>query len=51
MFNLTFRHINDVLTFYNPTFSEYFDQIYRRELEIQETTDLTKIALYPDLFL
>ena len=50
-FNYTFRYIDDDLSFNNPTFSEHLDQICPSELDIKETADSKKSALYLDLFL
>ena len=47
-FNLTFRYIDDVLSLNNPKCNDYIDVIYRKELEINETTDAPKWANYLD---
>ena len=45
-FNFIFRYIDDVWSLNNPTFSEHLDHKYPNELEMKETTDLKKSALY-----
>ena len=44
-FNFTFRYIDDVLSLNNLKFVE---QIYPIELQIKDTTDIVKSALYLD---
>ena len=48
-FNLTYRHIDDVLSINNPEFENYLGQIYPAELEIKDTTESTTSASYLDL--
>ena len=50
-FNFTFRYIDDVLSLNNPHFVDYLHLIYPSELEIKDTTDTRRSALYLDLFL
>jgi len=38
-FNLTFRHIDDVLSLNNSRFGDFADRIYPIELEANDTTD------------
>ena len=39
MFNLTYRCIDDVLPINKPEFENYLEQMYRFELEIENTTE------------
>ena len=51
-FNFTFRYIDDVLSLNNYNrFSDHLHLIYPSELEIKDTTDTDKSALYLNLFL
>ena len=47
--NFTFRYIYDVLSLNNSRFGEIVDRIYPIELEIQDTTDTDRSALYLDI--
>ena len=38
-FNRTFRYIDDLLTFNNPGFCTFIDQIYPKELKLKRTTE------------
>ena len=51
LFNLTYRHIDDVLSINNPEFENYLDQMYPAELEIKDATESTTSASYLDLLL
>lgn len=46
---MIFRYIDDVLSLNNSKFDECVDRIYHFELEIMDTTDTSKSALYLDL--
>ena len=48
-FNFTFRYIDDVLSLNNSRFGDFVDRIYPIELEIKNTTDTDRYALYLDL--
>ena len=48
-FNFTFRYIDDVLSLNNSRFGDFVDRIYPIELEIKNTTDTDRSALYLDL--
>ena len=50
-FNSTFRHIDDVLSLNDSKFGDYVERICPIELEIMDTTDTVKSALYLDLHL
>ena len=50
-FNFTFRYIDDVLSLNNYTFGDFVDRIYPIELEIKDTTDTDRSALYLDIHL
>ena len=50
-FNFTFRYIDDVLSLNNTKFGDYVERIYPIELEIKDTIDTGKSALYLDLHL
>ena len=47
-FNLNFRNMDDVLSLNNTKFNDYIDVIYPNELEIKDTTDAPKRAIYLD---
>ena len=48
-FNLSYRHINDLISFDNKRFKEFISDIYPKELTISETTESTSVASYLDL--
>ena len=48
-FNLSYRCIDDLISFNNKRFKEFISDIYRKELTISETTESTSIASYLDL--
>ena len=48
-FNLSYRHIDDLISFNNKRFKEFISDIYSKELTISETTQSTSIASYLDL--
>ena len=48
-FNLSYRHINDLISFDNKRFKEFISYIYPKELTISETTESTSVASYLDL--
>ena len=50
-FNLTFRYIDDVISFNNSEFNNYLSMIYPPELEIKETTESNSSTSYLDIFL
>jgi len=50
-FNLTFRYIDDVHSLNNSRFIDFVDRIYPIKLEIKDTTDTDRYALYLDLHL
>jgi hypothetical protein len=50
-FNFTFRYIDDVLSLNNSSFGDFVDRIYPIELEIKDTTDTYRFALYLDIHL
>ena len=50
-FNSTFRYIDDVLSLNHSKFGDYVERIYPIELEIKDTTDTVKSALYLDVHL
>ena len=45
-FNLTFRYIDDVLSFNNSKFNDNIDVIYPKELKIKDTADALKWTLW-----
>ena len=47
-FNFTFRYIDDALSLNNSRFGDFVDRIYPVELEIKDTTDTDRSALYLD---
>ena len=49
-FNLSYRNIDDLISFNNKRFKEFISDIYPKELTISETTESTSIASYLDLF-
>ena len=48
-FNLSYRYIDDLISFNNKRFKGFISDIYRKELTISETTESTSIATYVDL--
>ena len=48
-FNLSYRYIDDLISFNNTRFKEFISDIYPKELTISETTESTSIASYLDL--
>ena len=48
-FNLSYRYIDDLISFNNKGFKEFISDIYPKELTISETTESTSIASYLDL--
>ena len=48
-FNLSYRYIDDLISFNNKRFKEFISDIYLKELTISETTKSTSIASYLDL--
>ena len=49
-FNLSYRYIDDLISFNNKKFKEFISDIYPKELTISETTESTSVASYLDLF-
>ena len=47
--NLSYRYIDDLISFNNKRFKEFISDIYRKELTISETTESTSVASYLDL--
>ena len=48
-FNLSYRYIDDLISFNNKRFKEFISDIYPKELTISETTESTSVASYLDL--
>ena len=48
-FNLSYRYIDDLISFNNKRFKEFISDIYSKELTISETTEPTSVASYLDL--
>ena len=48
-FNLSYRYIDDLISFNNTRFKEFISDIYPKELTISETTESTLIASHLDL--
>ena len=48
-FNLSYRYIDDLISFNNKRFKEFISDIYPKELTISETTGSTSVASYLDL--
>ena len=48
-FSLSYRYIDDFISFNNKRFKEFISDIYPKELTISETTESTSIASYRDL--
>ena len=49
-FNLSYRYIDDLISFNNKRFKEFISDIYPKELTISETTEPTSVASYLNLF-
>ena len=47
-FNLSYRYIDDLISFNNKRFKEFISDIYPKELTISETTESTSVASYLD---
>ena len=48
-FDLSFRHIDDVISLNNPSFEDFIHRIYSAEIKLKDTTDKMKPALRLDL--
>ena len=48
-FNLSYRYIDDLISFNNKRLKEFISDIYPKELTISEATESTSIASYLDL--
>ena len=48
-FNLSYRYIDDLISFNNKRFKEFMSDIYPKELTISQTTESTSVASYLDL--
>ena len=48
-FNLSYRYIDDLISFNNKRFKVFISDIYPKELTISETTESTSVASYLDL--
>ena len=48
-FNLSYRYIDDLISFNNKRFKEFSCDIYPKELTISETTESTSVIAYLDL--
>ena len=48
-FNLSYRYIDDLISFNNKRFKEFISDIYPKELTISETIESTLFASYLDL--
>ena len=49
-FILSYRYIDDLISFNNKRFKEFISDIYPKELTVSETTESTSIASYLNLF-
>ena len=49
LFSNTFRYIDDLLTFNNPTFKQEISNIYPQQLELKKTTETDSRLSYLDL--
>ena len=47
-FNLSYRYIDDLISFNNKRFKEFISDIYPKEITISETTESTSVASYLD---
>ena len=48
-FNLSYRYIDDLISFNNKGFKEFISDVYPRELAVSETAESTSVASYLDL--
>ena len=48
-FNLSYRYIDDLISFNNKRFKEFISDIYPKELTISETTESTSVASHLNL--
>ena len=48
-FNLSYRYIDDLISFNNKRLEEFISDIYPKEFSISETTESTSVASYLDL--
>ena len=48
-FSLSYRYIDDLISFSNKRFNEFISDIYPKELTISETTESTSVSSYLDL--
>ena len=48
-FNLSYRYIDDLISFNNKRFKEFISDIYPKQLTVSETTESTSVASYLDL--
>ena len=48
-FSLSYRYIDDLISFNNKRFNEFISDIYPKELTISEITESTSVASYLDL--
>ena len=48
-FNLSYHHIDDLISFNNKRFKEFISDIYPKELTVSETTESASVASYLDL--
>ena len=48
-FNLSYRYIDDLISFSNKRFKEFISDIYPKEPTISETTEFTSVASYCDV--
>ena len=49
-FNLSYRYIDDLISFNNKRFNEFFSDIYPKELTISETIESTSVPSYLDRY-
>ena len=49
-FSLSYRYIDDLISFNNRRFKELISDIYRKELITSETTEYTSVVSYLDFF-
>ena len=49
LFSLSYRYIDDLISFNNKRFKEFISDIYPKEVTISETTESTSIASYLEL--
>ena len=47
-FNLSYRYIDDLISFNNKRFKEFISDFYPKEITISETTESTSVASYLD---